>query len=69
MDLIHLLPWQDSMNEKKKTQKFKNQLPGFSNLYAYICDQTLSKIFVCVRSGPTENVEMRTPTNSDTRRT
>lgn len=38
-------------------------------LLNYLLDQTLSRILVWSRSGPTEKVEMRTPTNSPTRRT
>ena len=38
-------------------------------LLNYLLDQTLSKILVCSRPGPTEKVEMRTPTSSLTRRT
>ena len=38
-------------------------------LLNYLLDQTLSRILVWSRSGPTEKVEMRTPTNSPIRRT
>ena len=48
---------------------YKTALKRALSYFSYRMPQTLSKMLVCSRPGPTENVEIFTPTSSETRRT